>query len=308
MNKLPVISLILAVFGIGMMLFVGLSGIGAPQPTSFVTVNAASDFDESIPSAVLTDNDRERFPVLFHAIENGITHIDVYYPDVPEGGMPEREYYAISDLYDYTGTVFYTGPGYIVYEGDLFLIHIGDIAGKSGFEESIANFLRFASKALIFAGVILFALGFVRSLSSTAPKSRAMQIQTCIEEHPGCSEADIVRNTGYSRNSVVHHIRTLLRDNRIREAPYHKTVRYYPTGESNAETDFQDAASAKEKPAAILSALGTGSMTVSELARQTGLSEPSLRWHLSRLEEDGLVTLEKQGHSIRYSRRDSLER
>lgn len=60
MNKLPVVSLILAVFGIGMMLFVGLSGIGAPQPTSFVNVNAASDSDESIPSAVLTDNDRER--------------------------------------------------------------------------------------------------------------------------------------------------------------------------------------------------------------------------------------------------------
>ena len=306
MNKLPVVSLILAVFGIGILLFVGLSGIGAPQPTSFVNVNAASDFDESIPSAVLTDNDRERFPVLFHAIENGITHIDVYYPDVPEGGMPEREYYAISDLFE--DEVFYTGPGLIEYQGDFYRIHIGDIAGKSGFEESIANFLRFASKALIFAGVVLFALNFVRSLSSTAPESRAVQIQTCIEEHPGCSEADIVRNTGYSRNSVVHHLRTLLRDNRIREAPYHKTVRYYPAGESNAETDFQDAASAKEKPAAVLSALGTGSMTVSELARQTGLSEPSLRWHLSRLEEDGLVTLEKQGHCIRYSRRDSLER
>ncbi len=283
-----------------MMLFVGLSGLGAPQPTSFVGVEQVSVLDESLPLVSLTEDDRKRFPTLFHALENGITHIDVYYPDVPEGGMPESEYYAISDLFE-DDVVFFIGPGYVEYEGSFYHIFIGALAGQSGLEGSVANFLRGASRVLIFSGVILLAVNFVRSFSSTVPESRTMRIQTYIAEHPGCSEADIVRTVGYSRGSTVHHLKKLIRDNRIRTFSYQKTRRYYPAGVPEAEQDRFDAASAKEKPAAILSALEAGSLTVSELAEKTGLSESTLYWYLAQMEKEGVVTAEKAGKSFRYS-------
>ncbi|MBE6506568.1 MAG: ArsR family transcriptional regulator [Methanocorpusculum parvum] len=297
MKKQYIISVILLVFGIGMMLFVGLSGIGAPQPTSFINVEKASVLDETIPFAKITEDDIDTFPVLIHAMENGITHIKVYYPDVPEGGMTEREYYAISNLFE-TDVVFYIGPGYLEYEGDIYHIYIGAISGGSGFEESIANFMQFASKALIFAGAVLLSVNFVRSV---APAPRRIHIQNYIEEHPGCSEADVVKNTGYSRNSTVHHIQKLVSGNKIRETPYHKTVRYYPADESSAETDIINAARAKEKPAAILSALEKKPMKLSELEAETGISVSSLRWYLAKLEEDGIVLSEKRENTVYYS-------
>ena len=298
MKKQYIISVILLIIGIGMMLFVGLSGTGAPQSTSFVNVEKASVLDETIPFAKITEDDIDTFPVLIHAMENGITHIKVYYPDVPEGGMTEREYYAISNLFE-TDVVFYTGPGYISYGDTIYLITIGDIgAGGSGFEESIANFMQFTSKALIFAGAVLLSVNFVRSVS---PSSRRIQIQQYIEKHPGCSEADVVKNTGHSRNSTVHHIQKLIRENKIRKTPYHKTVRYYSADESSAEKDIINAARAKEKPAAVLSALERKSMTLSELESETGISAASLRWHLAKLEDDGIVSSDKIENTVYYS-------
>lgn len=300
MNKKRILAVILLICGIGILLSVSLSGLGAPAPTSFITVAPASGLDESIPCAVLTEADRETFPVLFHALENGITRINVYYPDVPKDGMTEREYYAISNLYE-VGIVFYTGPGYILYDNTVYQIYIGDIdSGGSGFAETLAKLLKSSAWILIAAGAVLTAVSFVRSHSSTAPESRTMQIQNHIEEHPGCSEADIIRTLGYSRNSTVHHLKKLLRDNRIRKVPYHKTVRYFPAGIPEKESDIRCAAQAKEKPALIISALERKPLTLAELEEETGISSASLRWHLARLEEDGVVTSEKTANCVRY--------
>lgn len=300
MNKKRITAVILLICGLGILLSGTLSGPGTPEPTSFIKIEPASGLDESLPCAVLTEADRETFPVLFHAMENGITRINVYYPDVPKGGMTEREYYAISNLYE-VGIVFYTGPGYILYDNTVYQIYIGDIGGGgSGFEETLAGLLKSSAWILIAAGTVLTAVSFVRSLSSTAPESRTMQIQNHIENHPGCSEADIIKTLGYSRNSTVHHLKKLLRDNRIRKVSYHKTIRYFPAGIPEKESDIRGAAQAKEKPARIISALERKPLTLAELEEETGLSSSSLRWHLARLEEDGIVTPEKTANSVRY--------
>ena len=164
--------------------------------------------------------------------------------------------------------------------------------------EIVASALKIFGWIPILSGAVLFSVNFVRSVSQS---SRRIQIQQYIEKHPGCSEADVVKNTGHSRNSTVHHIQKLIRENKIRKTPYHKTVRYYSADESSAEKDIINAARAKEKPAAVLSALERKSMTLSELESETGISAASLRWHLAKLEDDGIVSSDKIENTVYYS-------
>ena len=155
---------------------------------------------------------------------------------------------------------------------------------------------------LVFASaVVLVTVNFFRSVSSAASDSKSMQIQLYIEENPGVSESDIVKGLGYSRGSTVHQLKKLIRDKRVLEKPYHKTVRYYPIEPRTREDDVFDAALRREKPAAILSALQKHPMTLAELERETDISRHSLRWHLSRMEEDGIILRKEEAGRVFYS-------
>ena len=162
------------------------------------------------------------------------------------------------------------------------------------------DYIRISGLILTVSGALLMVINFARSALSVNPDSRAMQIQTYITEHPGCGESDLVKYLGYSRGSTAHQIQKLIRNNRIREVSYRSTIRYYPAGVPETETDLLSAASAKEKPAAIIKALGGGPLTLSALSKETGNSPSSLRWHLTRLEEDGVISAEKKGKNVWY--------
>ena len=77
-------------------------------------------------------------------------------------------------------------------------------------------------------------------------------------------------------------------------------ITFSPTGGTKRSADLLSAASAKEKPAAIIKALGGGPLTLSALSKETGNSLSSLRWHLTRLEEDGVISAEKKGKNVWY--------
>ena len=83
--------------------------------------------------------------------------------------------------------------------------------------EIVASALKIFGWIPILSGAVLFSVNFVQSVS---PSSRRIQIHQYIEKHPGCSEADVVKNTGHSRNSTVHHIqRTLSSVSRFSSVP-----------------------------------------------------------------------------------------
>ena len=83
--------------------------------------------------------------------------------------------------------------------------------------EIVASALKIFGWIPILSGAVLFSVNFARSVS---PSSRRIQIQQYIEKHPGCSEADVVKNTGHSRSSTVHHIqRTLSSVSRFSSVP-----------------------------------------------------------------------------------------
>ena len=267
----------------------------SPSSSTDILISEVLETVDETDVLVLTDEDLKEYPVLLRALKSGTSSIPVYDSGlyVPFGGISGSEYFRILEQFGYR---------YISFEGVIYVIVSGPVSsGGVGWDNVVSALAKTAGVLVFASAVVLVTVNFFRSVSSAAPDSRSMQIQRYIEENPGVGESDIVKGLGYSRGSTVHQLKKLIRDKRVLEKPYHKTVRYYPTESRTREDDVFDAALRREKPAAILSALQKHPMTLAELERETDISRYSLRWHLSRMEEDGIILRKEEAGRVFYS-------
>ena len=267
----------------------------SPSSSTDILISEVLETVDETDVLALTDEDLEEYPALLRALKSGTSSIPVYDSGlyVPFGGISGSEYFRILEQFGYR---------YISFEGVIYVIVSGPVSSVGVGLDNVVSALAKTAGVLVFASaVVLVTVNFFRSVSSAAPDSRSMQIQRYIEENPGVGESDIVKGLGYSRGSTVHQLKKLIRDKRVLEKPYHKTVRYYPTESRTREDDVFDAALRREKPAAILSALQKHPMTLAELERETDISRHSLRWHLSRMEEDGIILRKEEAGRVFYS-------
>lgn len=267
----------------------------SPSSSTDILISEVLETVDETDVLALTDEDLEEYPALLRALKSGTSSIPVYDSGlyVPFGGISGSEYFRILEQFGYR---------YISFEGVIYVIVSGPVSSGGVGLDNVVSALAKTAGVLVFASaVVLVTVNFFRSVSSAAPDSRSMQIQRYIEENPGVGESDIVKGLGYSRGSTVHQLKKLIRDRRVLEKPYHKTVRYYPIEPRTREDDVFDAALRREKPAAILSALQKHPMTLAELERETGISRHSLRWHLSRMEEDGIILRKEEAGRVFYS-------
>ena len=290
-KKKIIIPLFIILAGILLILSGGFVSefVVVPYPDSLIHV-MPSEPEEDSEILYLTAEDLADCPEFLSILEAGGGMLKVYFSDtIPDGGISGDEADYIFNEY---------GGRILSFNGGTYSLGKVDACYAMSTAEIVAAALKIFGWVPILSGAVLLSVNFVRSVS---PAPRRIHIQNYIEEHPGCSEADVVKNMGYSRNSTVHHIQKLVSENKIRETPYRKTVRYYPADKSSAETDIINAARAKEKPAAIISALEKKPMTLSELESETGISAASLRWHLAKLEDDGIVSSDKIENTVYYS-------
>ena len=267
----------------------------SPSSSTDILISEVLETVDETDVIVLTDEDLKEYPVLLHALKSGMSSIPVYDSGlyVPFGGISGSEYFRILEQFGYR---------YISFEGVIYVIVSGPVSsGGVGWDNVVSALAKTAGVLVFASAVVLVTVNFFRSVSSAALDSKSMQIQLYIEENPGVGESDIVKGLGYSRGSTVHQLKKLIRDKRVLEKPYHKTVRYYPTESRTREDDVFDAALRREKPAAILSALQKHPMTLAELERETDISRHSLRWHLSRMEEDGIILRKEEAGRVFYS-------
>lgn len=267
----------------------------SPSSSTDILISEVLETVDETDVLALTDEDLEEYPALLRALKSGTSSIPVYDSGlyVPFGGISGSEYFRILEQFGYR---------YISFEGVIYVIVSGPVSsGGVGWDNVVSALAKTAGVLVFASAVVLVTVNFFRSVSSAASDSKSMQIQLYIEENPGVSESDIVKGLGYSRGSTVHQLKKLIRDKRVLEKPYHKTVRYYPTESRTREDDVFDAALRREKPAAILSALQKHPMTLAELERETDISRHSLRWHLSRMEEDGIILRKEEAGRVFYS-------
>ena len=267
----------------------------SPSSSTDILISEVLETVDETDVLALTDEDLKEYPALLRALKSGTSSIPVYDSGlyVPFGGISGSEYFRILEQFGYR---------YISFEGVIYVIVSGPVSsGGVGWDNVVSALAKTAGVLVFASAVVLVTVNFFRSVSSAALDSRSMQIQLYIEENPGVGESDIVKGLGYSRGSTVHQLKKLIRDKRVLEKPYHKTVRYYPTESRTREDDVFDAALRREKPAAILSALQKHPMTLAELERETDISRHSLRWHLSRMEEDGIILRKEEAGRVFYS-------
>ncbi len=267
----------------------------SPSSSTDILISEVLETVDETDVLALTDEDLKEYPALLRALKSGTSSIPVYDSGlyVPFGGISGSEYFRILEQFGYR---------YISFEGVIYVIVSGPVSSVGVGLDNVVSALAKTAGVLVFASaVVLVTVNFFRSVSSAALDSKSMQIQLYIEENPGVGESDIVKGLGYSRGSTVHQLKKLIRDKRVLEKPYHKTVRYYPIEPRTREDDVFDAALRREKPAAILSALQKHPMTLAELERETDISRHSLRWHLSRMEEDGIILRKEEAGGVFYS-------
>ena len=122
MKKLPILAAVLLVCAAGFLIFAGINGFWQtpeeepeyPYPISFLKIDAVETPNDSYRIITLTESDREEYPVLLAALENGDTYLNIH----PEGDMTAEEYYAI-DSFEW--------ESYVSYNGSLYHIALGPI-------------------------------------------------------------------------------------------------------------------------------------------------------------------------------------
>ena len=150
----------------------------------------------------------------------------------------------------------------------------------------------------LFTSDRIFQFHFRRKLSDN-PKSRAMQILAYLRKHPGATQTEIVKATGYSRGSVAYNLQRLQQDCRVSQI----TSRYYPADEY--PTDEQAGAdralrNAQRQRIFRIIAENPG-ISRKQLACEIQIPVSTLRWHLGKLTKEHLVISEVKQHTICYS-------
>ncbi len=155
--------------------------------------------------------------------------------------------------------------------------------------------LLFLSAAAVLITVRIIQRGF------TVTSSRRDTIYDFIVENSGCQESQIVSALGFSRGSVTHHLHKLEQTNHIISTQYHGTPRYYPKSSASLSQAKLAAALSRKRPAEIYRLISENpDITQRELAKISGLSEQTIRWHVKRLETDGIIQCRVEGKVKRY--------
>ena len=155
--------------------------------------------------------------------------------------------------------------------------------------------LLFLSAAAVLITVCIIQRGF------TVTSSRRDTIYDFIVENSGCQESQIVSALGFSRGSVTHHLHKLEQTNHIISTQYHGTPRYYPKSSASLSQAKLAAALSRTRPAEIYRLISENpDITQRELAKISGLSEQTIRWHVKRLETDGIIQCRVEGKVKRY--------
>ena len=153
----------------------------------------------------------------------------------------------------------------------------------------------FLSAAAVLITVCIIQRGF------TVTSSRRDTIYDFIVENSGCQESQIVSSLGFSRGSVTHHLHKLEQTNRIISTQYHGTPRYYPKSSASLSQAKLAAVLSRTRPAEIYRLISENpDITQRELAKISGLSEQTIRWHVKRLETDGIIQCRVEGKVKRY--------
>jgi DNA-binding transcriptional ArsR family regulator len=153
---------------------------------------------------------------------------------------------------------------------------------------------------------LLLAAGYSRwSQSSALENDTREALYESVREAPGSYLSELAAELDLSVSTVRYHARILENNRIVTVAETSGKHRLYPVGGSDPTLL---AALDEEATARVLHGLHElGPVTVADLASELGLADSTVSYHLSRLDDDGLVTRERRGRTVLTELRPSVE-
>lgn len=127
------------------------------------------------------------------------------------------------------------------------------------------------------------------------------KIYDYIEKNPGAHLRMITRDLQLGMGATQHHLDVLAKSGRIKSRRINVYRHYYAA--SVLEKEHRIIAFLRQETARdiMIYLLVHPGSTQSEIVNFKGFSAPTINWHMTRLEEAGLVTSAKEGRTTRYT-------
>ncbi len=131
------------------------------------------------------------------------------------------------------------------------------------------------------------------------------QIYEYIKKNPGAHLRMITRELQLGMGATQHHLDVLEKSGKIKSKRINVYRRYYAV--EILETEYHILAFLRQETARdiLVYLLEHPNSTQSDIVNFKGFSAPTISWHMSRLEEAGLVRPTKEGRTVTYSVIDS---
>jgi predicted transcriptional regulator len=122
-----------------------------------------------------------------------------------------------------------------------------------------------------------------------------------IADSPGIHFRALLEDTEYAQGTVQYHLRWLADEDLVEVADDGQYTRYYPAAEFD-ETDKEllNALRRTHSRRILAHLLEDGPLSTTELSDRLEKAKSTVSWHLSELEEAGLISKERAGRSVVY--------
>ncbi|MFA5254501.1 MAG: winged helix-turn-helix transcriptional regulator [Methanoregula sp.] len=124
-----------------------------------------------------------------------------------------------------------------------------------------------------------------------------------IKENPGIHLRGLAGEMQIKLGTLRYHLNVLRLTHKITVAEDPASVRFYENSGTYSETEQQVLKHLRNPTTRRILAilLARPSATRQEIADSVGITGPSITWHMKRLEEDHLVTMQKAGRTMAYA-------
>jgi predicted transcriptional regulator len=123
-----------------------------------------------------------------------------------------------------------------------------------------------------------------------------------IVDNPGVHFRALLEAFDYAQGTIQYQLRWLATEELVEVSDDGKYTRYYPAAEfDDADRDAMNALRRKYSRRVLAHLITDGPLSTTELSDRLDKAKSTVSWHLSNLDEAGLVTREREGRSVVYA-------
>lgn len=127
-----------------------------------------------------------------------------------------------------------------------------------------------------------------------------------IAASPGVHFRSLLDDLDYAQGTLQYQLRWLDNQNLIEISDDGRYTRYYPTAEfDESDQALMNALRRKYSRRILAYLLADGPLTTTDLSDRLDKAQSTVSWHLSKLNDAGLVTKERDGRQVMYEVRDA---